>query len=156
MSARLSMDVDIVCVGFGPATAGFLTTISRAELPLEVLCYERADDVAFGVSGVVTRARGIRAAFPDLDPAAIPMATPVTAEKVVYLLDPHGASRRSLALRAADDALRGVHAGHDHAFELPYIPPFLHKDGGLILSLGQFMQWVGGEIAATGAVQVWP
>ena len=23
------MDVDIVCVGFGPATAGFLTTLSR-------------------------------------------------------------------------------------------------------------------------------
>jgi electron-transferring-flavoprotein dehydrogenase len=153
---RDSMDVDIVCVGFGPATAGFLTTLSRAALPLNVLCYERADDVAFGVSGVVTRARGIRASFPDLDLSAIPMATPVTGEKVVYLLDPHGASRRSPALRAADDALRAVHAGHDHAFELPYIPPFLHKDGGLVLSLGQFMQWVGGEIAATGAVQVWP
>ena len=29
-SNRQSMDVDIVCVGFGPATAGFLTTLSRA------------------------------------------------------------------------------------------------------------------------------
>ena len=27
---RQSMDVDIVCVGFGPATAGFLATLSRA------------------------------------------------------------------------------------------------------------------------------
>ena len=26
---RQTMDVDIVCVGFGPATAGFLTTLSR-------------------------------------------------------------------------------------------------------------------------------
>jgi electron-transferring-flavoprotein dehydrogenase len=56
------MDVDIVCVGFGPATAGFLTTLSR-QLPLpdgslpQVICYERADDIGFGVSGVVTRAR---------------------------------------------------------------------------------------------------
>ena len=26
-----------------------------AGLPLQVICYERADDIAFGVSGVVTR-----------------------------------------------------------------------------------------------------
>ena len=87
----------------------FLTTLSkgmaRAGSMLEVLCYERADDIGFGVSGVVTRARGIRATLPDLDPSAIPMATPVTQEKVVYLLDPHGASRRSAALRV------GRHAG---------------------------------------------
>ena len=75
-----TMDVDIVCVGFGPATAGFLTTLSRhlmnadgtpaiespsnPGLPLQVMCYERADDIGFGVSGVVTRARGIRASLP--------------------------------------------------------------------------------------------
>ena len=89
------MDVDIVCVGFGPATAGFLTTLSRhlvnpdgtpaiespsnPGLPLQVMCYERADDVSFGVSGVVTRARGIRASLPDLDPSRIPMAVTVKA-----------------------------------------------------------------------------
>ena len=77
---RMRMDVDIVCVGFGPATAGFLTTLNRAlvdgdgqprfestaapGMPLQVLCYERADDIGFGVSGVVTRARAIRASFP--------------------------------------------------------------------------------------------
>ena len=65
-------------------------------MPPQVLCYERADDIGFGVSGVVTRARGLRATFPDLDPNEIPMAAPVTEEKVVYLLDPIGASRRSL------------------------------------------------------------
>ena len=27
---RQSMEVDIVCVGFGPATGGFLSTLSRA------------------------------------------------------------------------------------------------------------------------------
>ena len=156
MTERASMDVDIVCVGFGPATAGFLTTLSRAALPLQVLCYERADDIGFGVSGVVTRARGIRASFPGLDPAAIPMAAPVTSEKVVYLLDPVGASRRSVALRAADGILRMAGIPRDSGVELPYTPSFLHKQGGLVMSLGQFMQWVGGEIAATGTVQVWP
>jgi electron-transferring-flavoprotein dehydrogenase len=156
MTPRLSMNVDIVCVGFGPATAGFLTTISRAELPLQILCYERADDIAFGVSGVVTRARGIRASFPNLGPSAIPMAAPVASEKLVYLLDPVGASRRSPALRAADASVRALVLHRDLGVELPYVPPFLHKTGGLVMSLGQFMQWVGGEIASTGAVQIWP
>ena len=152
--SRPTLDADIACVGFGPAMGGFLTTLTRAGLPLQIICYERADDVAFGVSGVVTRARGIRATFPDLDPSAIPMAVPVKQEKVVYLLDPIGASRRSFPLRLIDGAVRFV-AKH-HAIELPYIPPFLHKGDGLVMSLGQFNQWVASQLMATGAAQIWP
>ena len=171
---RQAMAVDIACVGFGPAMAGFLTALSRRlaatdrppiasaaapGLPLQVVCYERADDVGFGVSGVVTRARGIRAAFPDLDASQVPMAAPVREEKVLYLLDPVGASRRSRALRAADAALQalGRLAGLDHhAVELPWTPGFLHKRGGFVFALGQLMQWMAGQVLATGTVQVWP
>ncbi|MCW5966067.1 MAG: 4Fe-4S binding protein [Bryobacterales bacterium] len=158
---RERVDVDVVCVGFGPATGGFLTTISR-EIPLndgtfpQVICYERADDLAFGVSGVVTKGRGLRVSFPDLNPAEIPMAAPVASEKVYYLLDPVGASRRSATLRAADAALRVSGSCKDEAFELPYIPPFLEKHGGLVMSIGQFNQWVGQQVMMTGAAQVWP
>jgi electron-transferring-flavoprotein dehydrogenase len=173
-AARQSMAVDIACVGFGPATAGFLTTLSRRlsaadlpplesaaapGLPLQVVCYERADDIGFGVSGVVTRARGIRSVFPDLDPADIPMAARVKEEKVLYLLDPVGASRRSRTLRAADRAVRaakGVLKVEEHAVELPWTPAFLHKGDGFIFSMGQLMQWMGGQVLASGAVQVWP
>ena len=166
------MDVDIVCVGFGPASAGFLTTLSRQlvnpdgspavespsnpGLPLQVVCYERADDISFGVSGVVTRARGIRASLPDLDPGQIPMAATVTREKVVYLLDPVGPSRRSMALRSADWLIRTFGLHRDHGVELPYVPGFLHKQGGLVMSLGQFLQHVGSELMASGTVQIWP
>jgi electron-transferring-flavoprotein dehydrogenase len=169
------MDVDIVCVGFGPAMAGFLTALSknlahpdgtpavasaaRPGMPPLVLCYERADDLGFGVSGIVTRARGLRATFPNLDPKDIPMATPVLEEKVVYLLDPIGASRRSWALRAADRCLRVFQRllPFEHeALELPWTPGFLHKEGGLLLSMGQFMQWVGAQIQSAGTVQIWP
>ncbi len=172
---RARMDVDIVCVGFGPATAGFLATLSKnlvnpdgtpavespttPGLPPQVVCYERADDIGFGVSGVVTRARGLRASLPDLDPKQIPMAAHVGQEKTVYLLDPHGASRRSAPMRAADACLRAFKwlvPLECEAFELPWTPPFLHKNGGLVLSLGQFMQWVGSQIQATGTVQIWP
>jgi electron-transferring-flavoprotein dehydrogenase len=44
---------------------------------------------------------------------------------------------------------------HD-ALNLPWTPSFLHKDGGLILSMGQFMQWVGAQVQSTGTVQIWP
>ncbi|HEY5912558.1 MAG TPA: 4Fe-4S ferredoxin [Verrucomicrobiae bacterium] len=169
------MDVDIACVGFGPAMGGFLATLSKQLLnsdgtpaiesaaapgmPLQVVCYERADDVGFGVSGIVTRGRALRATFPELDHQQIPMAAAVGEEKVVYLLDPAGASRRSLALRAADACLRTFSwlvPVRTDAFELPWSPAFLHKQGGLVLSMGQFMQWVGAQVQATGAVQVWP
>ena len=94
-----SMDVDIACVGFGPAMGGFLTTLTKAwtenpadpafeskvmaGMPLQVLCYERADDLAAGVSGVVTRAKGIRATLPHLKAEEIPMAAPVTHERML-------------------------------------------------------------------------
>jgi electron-transferring-flavoprotein dehydrogenase len=172
---RPSMEVDIACVGFGPATGGFLTTLTKAwnenpadpafesrvtpGMPLQVLCYERADDISSGVSGVVTRGQAIRSSFPALNPAEIPMAVPVSSERVMYLLDPIGASRRSLTLRLADALLRA--AGRlvgvrDHAFTLPWTPAFLNKHGGLVLGIGQFNQWVGSQLIATGLVQIWP
>ena len=172
---RPTMEVDIACAGFGPAMGGFLTTLTREwtehpddpafaskvapGMPLQVLCYERADDIASGVSGVVTRAQGIRASFPDLNPAEIPMAANVGKERVFYLLDPIGASRRSVLLRLGDSVLRAagwLFGVRDHAFELPWTPSFLHKHGGLVLSIGQFNQWVGSQLMATGLVQIWP
>ena len=172
---RPQMSVDIACVGFGPAMGGFLTTLSRGlmnpdgsvrlesattpGLPLQVICYERADGLGFGVSGAVTRARGIRGSFPGVDLAQIPMSAAVKNEKLVYLLDPTGASRRSFAFRTADRVLRslGPVFGLKHdAFELPYTPPFMHKQDGLVLSLGQFNQWVSDQVAASGLVQIWP
>ena len=81
MTDRPSMEVDIVCVGFGPAMGGFLTALAPclAEFAItpQVICYERADGLGFGVSGMVTRARGIRASFPNLQPEQIPMAARV-------------------------------------------------------------------------------
>ncbi|HNZ39658.1 MAG TPA: 4Fe-4S ferredoxin, partial [Candidatus Latescibacteria bacterium] len=151
---RLNLDVDIACVGFGPAMGGFLTTLAREMeqasgephvqstvlpgMPLQVVCYERADDVNFGVSGLVTEARAIRNTFPEMNSSEIPLAHPVSEEKIVYLLDPHGASRRSLGLRIADSAIRGLRwvlPYRRSALELPFIPPFLKKHGGLVMSI---------------------
>jgi electron-transferring-flavoprotein dehydrogenase len=170
---RPEMAVDIACVGFGPAMGGFLTTLTREiaadgtameskampGMPLQVLCYERADDIAAGVSGVVTRGRAIRASFPEITAAGIPMMTPVRREKVLYLLDSTGASRRSAALRVGDSAIRALRGPlrvEYDALELPYTPEFLRKHDALVMSIGQFNQWVGGELMASGLAQVWP
>ncbi len=170
------MDVDIVCTGFGPATAGFLTTLNRAMaedpsaehfqsktmpgMPLQVICYERADDIGFGVSGIVTEAKGIKASFTNEELSQIPMAHPVKHEEVYYLLDPVGASRRSWLLKIVDVALRIVGVilpwFKDHAFRLPFIPPFMAKHGGWVLSMGQFTQWLGSNIMGGGMIQIWP
>ncbi len=172
---RQTMEVDIACVGFGPAMGGFLTTLTRAwnenpaetafeskvspGIPLQVLCYERADDIASGVSGVVTRGAAIRQSFPDLNLAEIPMAAAITSERLLYLLDPIGASRRSRLCHIKDAVLRklGPFLGvRDDAFHMPWTPGFLHKNGGLVMSMGQFNQWVGSQIMASGLVQIWP
>jgi electron-transferring-flavoprotein dehydrogenase len=172
---RSAIETDIVCVGLGPATGGFLTTLARAMvdaqgnillesrvqpgMPLQVMCYERADDISFGVSGVVSRARALRATFTAEELASVPMAAPVSREEVLYLQDPIGASRRSAGVRALDafvDALQGALPWTEHALALPWIPPFLRKHDGLILSLGQFNQWVGAHLMGSGLVQIWP
>ena len=73
---RQRLDVDIACAGFGPAMGGFLTTLNSKLLkedgsptlesrvmpgmPLQIICYERADDTSVGVSGVVTQGKFIR------------------------------------------------------------------------------------------------
>jgi electron-transferring-flavoprotein dehydrogenase len=174
-SDRPSIEVDIACAGFGPAMGGFLTTLTQAwndnpadpafesrvapGMPLQVLCYERADTLSAGVSGVVTRAQGIRASLLDLSPAEIPMATEVREEHIFYLLDPIGASRlRPLLLSLGEFLLRlGKWLWlRDDAFELPWTPAFLHKHGGLVLSIGQFNQWAAERLMSSGLVQIWP
>ncbi len=168
------MDVDIACVGFGPAMGGFLTTLTQAwnenpgdaafaskvtaGMPLQVLCYERADDLAAGVSGVVTRGEGIRTSFPQLRADEIPMAADVRRERVLYLMDPIGA-RRSALLRFGDVLLKvagRLLGARDYAFELPWTPGFLHKRGGMVMSIGQFNQWVASQLMSSGLVQIWP
>jgi len=81
---KSTMQIDIACVGFGPAMGGFLTTLSQAlsdpnaqagleskampGMPLQVVCYERADDIGFGVSGVVSSGAVSGNPFPVLIP----------------------------------------------------------------------------------------
>ncbi len=176
---RAQIEADIAVVGFGPASAGFLLTLapelartkedgtplyeSKAMpgMPLQVMCYERADDTGFGVSGVVTRAEAIRRSFPGVDlTAEIPNSAPVGKEHTVYLFDHVGASRRSLGTKFIDLCFKlgGIvmKGGKWSARELPLTPPFMDKKGGLVMGIGSFMGWCAGKIMETGMAQIWP
>ena len=173
---RQKMEADIVCVGFGPANAGFLTTLANAlvnedgtpafeskvmpGMPLQIMCYERADDIGFGVSGIVTKARAIKASFPELDLAGeIPNAVETGEEKVAYLFDHIGASQRSAGTKFVDAVFKGgrfAMGKGPEAAELPWIPGFLRKEDGLVMSMGAFMSWAGARLMGSGVVQIWP
>lgn len=173
---RANMEVDVVCVGFGPAAAGFLYTLSKKVCdengnivlksrvsegaPLQVLCYERADDLSFGVSGVVSKARAIKESLSANELSEIPLLSEVSNEKLVYLLDPHNASRRPLPMKIFDGCLKAVKhipfLYSNFAFTSPVIPPFMNKHGGYVFSIGQFLNFMAGKVMGTGAVQLWP
>ena len=170
---RQEMQADIVVTGFGPAAAGFLATIGpelaktkedgtplyeskvMPGCPLQVMCYERADDPGFGVSGIVTKGTAIKASFPDLDLAKeIPNAIEVKEEKLAYLFDHLGCSKRTLGTKMIDLAFKmgGVvmRGGKWKARELPFIPPFMDKKPGLVLQMGSFMTWAAQKVMESG------
>ena len=173
------METDIVVAGFGPAAAGFLLTLApelskvkedgtplyesrvMPGMPLQVMCYERADDTGFGVSGIVTRAEAMRATFPGVDLAAeIPNAANVSQEKTAYLFDHLGCSKRSLGTRLIDGCFRMgkviMKGGEWQARELPITPPFMDKRGGLVLNMGSLMGWAACKVMESGTAQIWP
>ena len=176
---RQLMETDIVVAGFGPAAAGFLLTLApelskvkedgtplyesrvMPGMPLQVMCYERADDTGFGVSGIVTRAEAMRATFPGVDLAAeIPNAANVSQEKTAYLFDHLGCSKRSLWTRLIDGCFRMgkviMKGGEWQARELPITPPFMDKRGGLVLNMGSLMGWAACKVMESGTAQIWP
>ncbi len=157
-----SIKTNIVCVGFGPASAGFLLTLneflsdSGLNSP-EIICYERADDLGFSVSGVVSKCKSIKKSIPDIH--SIPLLSEVSSEKLVYLFDPFNASRRSKTLKIFENVLKTLKpktASETFSFEFPFIPSFMNKKGGYVFSLGQFLSFVGNKIMSSGRIQIWP
>ena len=162
------MEVDIACVGFGPAMGGFLTTLSlsstanpptqpsRAKSP--PACPSRSSATSAPTTSPPASAASSPAPKPSA-PASPPSIPPISPwpptsnqERVFYLLDPHGASRRSPLLRLGDRLLAPSAAAprpERPRLRPPLDPRFLNKHGGLILSIGQFNQWVGSQLMAS-------
>ena len=69
---------------------------------------------------------GILTSFPGVDLTQIPLAAPVTEDKLVYLFDPTGASYRSLAMRMGGGLqirLLGLLSGSYPTMPCTYLSP---------------------------------
>ena len=172
---RQSMAVDIACVGFGPAMAGFLTTLSRRlAAPGPGAARERRLARAAAAGGVLrarrrprlrrVRGRDARARHPGRLPGPRRLADPDgdagrgrRRSSTSSIRSAPRAARRRCARPTRRSARRASPcASRSTRSSCPYTPAFLHKQDGFVFSMGQLMQWMSGQVLSTGTVQIWP
>jgi electron-transferring-flavoprotein dehydrogenase len=164
---RQSMDVDIVCVGLrpghgrvpdhalaGPGERGRHAGVESRVMPgmpPQVICYERADDIGFGVSGVVTPGAASRRASPTStrpDPDGRPGARrrwSTCSTRSARAGAPRRCAGRRLSALLAMAAARA--RPRLRAAVHPAVPAQARR---LVLSIGQFNQWVGSSHGHAG------
>jgi electron-transferring-flavoprotein dehydrogenase len=125
------IDLDVVFVGAGPA--GLAGAIELARLArndsdlggMEIGVLEKAAALGeHSLSGAVVNPRALRELFPDVDPAELPLRTPVTKEAVYFMTE------------------RG-------AWRLP-TPPTMRNHGNHVASVCEIVRWMGDRAEAMG------
>jgi electron-transferring-flavoprotein dehydrogenase len=140
---RETLEVDVLFVGAGPANlagAYHLANLVRAHDAaiaagtkpgepigeIQIAVIEKALEVgAHTVSGAVLDPRALAELMPDYAAQGAPLASPVTGEDIYFLTD--GGKLR-----------------------FPITPPPLANHGNYVLSLNDFVRWLGGKVEEQG------
>jgi electron-transferring-flavoprotein dehydrogenase len=131
VSERESLDLDILIVGGGPAGMSAALRLSQVQAarggePLAIAVLEKAREVgAHMLSGAVLDPSALRELVPDFEAKGAPVGTSVEHDDV-YVLTKTG------------------------RFRLPMTPPPLQNHGHSIISLNQFVKWLGQQVEAAG------
>ena len=131
MTARETLDLDILIVGGGPA--GMSAALRLAQLqqsqggePLAIAVLEKAREPgAHELSGAVLDPSALRDLIPDFETQGAPLAAKVH-DDFVYFLTETGKLR------------------------FPLTPPPLKNHGNYIISINHFVKWLAGRVEAAG------
>jgi electron-transferring-flavoprotein dehydrogenase len=124
------MEFDVLVIGAGPGGLAAAIRLKQLNAELSVCVVEKGGEVgAHILSGAVLEPRALRELFPDCDPAQIPLATPVTQDRFLFLTE-------------------------KRAFKMP-TPPQMHNAGNYIVSLGNVVRWLGQQAEELG-VEIYP
>jgi electron-transferring-flavoprotein dehydrogenase len=130
LEPREAMEFDVLVVGAGPGGLAAAIRLKQINPDLSVCVVEKGGEVgAHILSGAVVEPRALLELFPGCDIGAIPLATPVSEDRFMFLT----ATR---------------------AFKLP-TPPQMHNHGNYICSLGNVVRWLGQQAEEAG-VEIYP
>jgi electron-transferring-flavoprotein dehydrogenase len=130
LDPREAMEFDVVVVGAGPGGLAAAIKLKQLNPDISVCVVEKGGEVgAHILSGAVLEPRALLELFPELDPALIPLATPVSDDQFLFLTA-------------------------EKSYKLP-TPPQMHNEGNYVVSLGNVVRWLGGQAEELG-VEIYP
>jgi electron-transferring-flavoprotein dehydrogenase len=130
MSESEIMECDVLIVGAGPAGLSAAIRLMQLNPSANIIVLEKGSEVgAHILSGAVLEPRTLNELIPDWKEKGAPLNTPVASDSFSFLT-------------AA------------HRVRLP-TPPQMNNHGNYIISLGNFVRWLGEQAASLG-VQIFP
>jgi electron-transferring-flavoprotein dehydrogenase len=130
LEPREAMAFDVLIVGAGPGGLATAIRLKQLNPEISVCVVEKGGEIgAHILSGAVLEPRALKELFPECDPGLIPLATPVSEDRFMFLT----ATR---------------------SFKLP-TPPQMHNHGNYVVSLGNVVRWLGQQAEELG-VEIYP
>ena len=128
--ARETIEFDVLYVGAGPASlssALYLSNLLKKEnLKASIVIIEKADELgAHSISGAVLNPKTLEELIPNFKELNAPLNTKVANDGIYFLTQ-------------------------KKAFKLPVVPPPLNNHGYYIISLNNFVKWLGKIVETNG------